>query len=83
MSKIKFAAAHEKIAFGIGADVLAFLVDELCAANRTIVPPILREFPFARGRFRTSHEYSSAGALRMRRFEAIEVVIASRISVFF
>ena len=64
MSKIKFAAAHEKIALGIGTDVLAFSIDELCITKRAIVPPILREFGFARGRFRTIHGYSSRHALR-------------------
>jgi hypothetical protein len=39
-SAVEFAAAHEKVAIGIGADVFAFLIDEFRIANRTIVPPV-------------------------------------------
>ncbi len=38
---IKFAAAHEEIAFWVGADIFAFLVVELGTANRAVVPPVI------------------------------------------
>jgi hypothetical protein len=39
-SAVEFAAAHEKVAIGIGADVFTFLIDQFRIANRTIVPPV-------------------------------------------
>ena len=37
---IEFAAAHEEVALGIRADVLAFLIDEFRAAQRAVIPPV-------------------------------------------
>jgi hypothetical protein len=40
-SEIKLAAAHEKVTIRVRTNILAFLIDELRAANRTIIPPVL------------------------------------------
>ena len=45
--KIKLAATHEKITLGVGADVLAFLIDQLGIANRAVIPPFIPGFGFA------------------------------------
>ena len=50
LSKIEFTAAHKKITLGIGANVFAFFVDQLGAANRAIVPPIFIGPGFGLGR---------------------------------
>jgi hypothetical protein len=47
-SKIELAAAHEKITFGIGADILAFPVNQPGIANGTIIPPGFLRFVFVR-----------------------------------
>jgi hypothetical protein len=39
--EIEFAAAHEEIAFRVGADIFAFLIVELGTANRAVVPPVI------------------------------------------
>jgi hypothetical protein len=56
---IEFAAAHKKITFGIGADVFAFLIEQLRIANRAVVPPIFLRFDLGRRQFRTIHGHSS------------------------
>jgi hypothetical protein len=38
--EIEIAAAHEEIAFRIGANIFTFLIVELRAANGTVVPPV-------------------------------------------
>src|SRR6185369_14281209 len=40
-SEIKLAAAHEKLAIRIRTSILTFLVDQLRAADWTIIPPVL------------------------------------------
>jgi len=40
-SEIKLAAAHKKVTIRVRTNILAFLIDELRAANRTIIPPVL------------------------------------------
>ena len=39
--EVEFAAAHEEIAFRVGADIFAFLIVELGTANGAIVPPVV------------------------------------------
>jgi hypothetical protein len=46
-SEIEFAATHEEIASGIGADKTAFMIHQLGAADRAKLPPI---FLFLLGR---------------------------------
>jgi hypothetical protein len=48
ISKIEFATAHEKITLGIGADVLAFLIEQLRIADWAVVPPIFLGLGFGR-----------------------------------
>jgi hypothetical protein len=55
ISKIEFAAAHEKITLGIGADVLAFLIEQLRVADWAVVPPIFLGLGFGRRRFSAIH----------------------------
>jgi hypothetical protein len=45
-SAVEFAAAHKKVAIGIGADVFAFLVEQFRIADRTIVPPVFFRLVF-------------------------------------
>src|ERR1700750_495514 len=40
-SEIKLAATHEKVTIRIRTSKLAFFIDELRAANWTIIPPVL------------------------------------------
>jgi hypothetical protein len=39
--EVEFAAAHEKIAFWVGANIFAFLIVEFGAANGAVVPPVI------------------------------------------
>jgi hypothetical protein len=55
VSKIELAAAHEKITLGIGADVLALLIEQLRIADWAVVPPIFVGFDFGRRRFSAIH----------------------------
>jgi hypothetical protein len=68
-SKIEFTAAHEKIALAIGANVLAFLIEQPGVADRAIVPPICLRFLPGRRRFSLVHG-SSVGLREggLRRF---------------
>jgi hypothetical protein len=50
---IEFAAAHEEIAFWVGADIFAFLVVELGTANRAVVPPVVFQILLAERRRRS------------------------------
>jgi len=50
-SKIKFTAAHEKITFWAWTDILALLVYQSGATDRTEIPPIFFLFCFCRERF--------------------------------
>ena len=54
-SKIELTAAHEKITLGIGADVLAFLIEQLRIADWAVVPPIFLGLCFRRRRFSAIH----------------------------
>ena len=40
-SLVELAAAHEEIAFRVGADIFAFLIVELRTANGTVIPPVV------------------------------------------
>jgi hypothetical protein len=53
--KIEFAAAHEKIALRIGADVLAFLIEQLRVADGAVVPPIFLGLGLGRRRLSAIH----------------------------
>ena len=51
-SKVEFAAAHEKVTFRVGADELAFLIEQFRIANGTEVPPVFLGFVGDGRRFR-------------------------------
>ena len=46
--EVELTAAHEKFAFGVGADVFAFLVDHFRVTDGAEVPPVFFGF-FLRG----------------------------------
>ena len=39
--EVEFAAAHEEIAFRVGANIFTLLINELRTANGTVVPPVV------------------------------------------
>jgi hypothetical protein len=56
--QIEFAAAHEEMALGIGADKTAFLVEKLRAADWTKVPPVFLFLFICLGRIGSIHDFS-------------------------
>jgi len=40
--EVEFTAAHEEIAFRVGANIFTLLIIELRTAKGTVVPPVVR-----------------------------------------
>jgi hypothetical protein len=55
---IEFAAAHEEMALGIGADKTAFVVEKLGAADWTKLPPVFLFLFICLGRIGSIHDFS-------------------------